>query len=342
MYGIGRRHPLRGLITGGAGFIGSHLAEELLERGWRVCILDDLSTGDRQNVQGLLGREDVRFVEGTVLDRKVVQRLVNESDVVFHLAAAVGVRYIIDHPLRSLQVNVQGTETVLEACLRAGRQVLLASTSEVYGKNGNGSFHEEDDLVLGNTTTRRWGYACSKAMDEFFAMAYHRDKGLPVIIVRFFNTCGPRQTGRYGMVIPRFVRQALLGEPITVHGDGKQTRSFTDVSDAVGAVLDLIEHAGAVGQVFNIGNPEGITIEALAEKVKAMTGSPSPITYVPYDEAFADGFEDMRHRVPDISKIQSLIGFQPRVTLDELLRRVIEYTAAQLDAAQVADNCRQR
>lgn len=329
---------MRALITGGAGFIGSHLAEELLRRAWGVCILDDLSTGARENIQALLGREEVRFVKGAVFERKVVQRLVDESDVVFHLAAAVGVRYIIDHPLRSLQVNVQGTETVLEACFRAGRKVLLASTSEVYGKNGNGGFREGDDLVLGNTTTGRWGYACSKALDEFLAMAYHRDMELPVIIVRFFNTCGPRQAGRYGMVIPRFVRQALLGEPITVYGDGKQTRSFIHVSDAVGAVLGLMEHPRAVGQVFNIGNPEAITIEALAHKVKAMTGSPSPIAYIPYTEAFADGFDDMRHRVPDISKIQALIGFRPRVLLDEMLRRVIDYTAAELGAAEVTAN----
>ncbi len=322
------------LITGGAGFIGSHLAEAWLRRGRRVCILDDLSTGARENVEPLVGRDEVRFVRGSVLDPKIVRPLVEEADVVFHLAAAVGVRYIIDHPLKTLQINVEGTETVLEACCRAGKKVVIASTSEVYGKNGNRRFHEDDDLVLGNTTTRRWGYACSKALDEFLAMAYHRDKGLPVVIGRLFNTCGPRQTDRYGMVIPRFVRQALRGEPITVYGDGKQTRSFTYVSDAVEALLGLAEHPGAVGQVFNIGNPGGVTIETLAEKIKSMTRSASPIRYVPYAEAFADGFEDMRYRVPDIAKIQALIGFTPKVELDEILHRVIEHTAARLSAEQ--------
>ncbi len=324
----------KALITGGAGFIGSHLAEEMLRRGWRVCILDDLSTGARENIEPLVGRDEVRFVKGTVLEEKIVRSLVDDADVVFHLAAAVGVQYIIDHPLKTLQTNVQGTEAVLEACCRAGKKVVLASTSEVYGKNENGRFGEDDDLVLGNTTTRRWGYACSKALDEFLAMAYHRDRGLPVVIVRFFNTCGPRQTGRYGMVILRFVRQALLGDPITVYGDGKQTRSFTYVADAVEAVLGLAEHPQAVGQVFNIGNPEGIAIEELAHRVKVMTRTTSPIAYIPCAEAFADGFEDMQYRVPDISKVQKLIGFAPKVSLDEILQRVIEYTAAQLGAAQ--------
>lgn len=327
---------MKALITGGAGFIGSHLAEELLRRGHRVLILDDLSTGSRENVELFVGRDDVRFVMGTVLEGRIVRSLVDDADVVFHLAAAVGVRYIIEHPLRTLQINVQGTETVLEACRWAGRKVIIASTSEVYGKNGNGRFHEDDDLVLGNTTTRRWGYACSKALDEFLAMAYYRDKGLPVVVVRFFNTCGPRQTGRYGMVIPRFVRQALQGEPITVYGDGKQTRSFTYISDAVEAVLGLAEHPAAVGQVFNIGNPEGITIEGLAVKVKTLAGSSSPIRYIPYAEAFAGGFEDMLYRVPDISKIQGLIGYAPKVPLDEILRRVIEYTASRLAGATTA------
>ncbi len=328
-----RRQNVRAFITGGAGFIGSHLAEELLHCGWRVCILDDLSTGARENIEPLVGRDEVQFVKGTVLDGKLVRSLVDEADVVFHLAAAVGVRYIIEHPLRSLQINVQGTETVLEACSKAGRKALIASTSEVYGKNGNHQFREDDDLVLGNTTTRRWGYACSKALDEFLGMAYYRDKGLPAIIVRFFNTCGPRQTGRYGMVIPRFVRQALLGEPITVYGDGKQTRSFACVSDAVEAVLGLVNHPKAVGDVFNVGNPEGITIESLAHKIKAMTKSSSPIVYIPHEEAFADGFEDMRYQVPDISKIHHVTGYVPKVPLDEILRRVIDYTTTQLTPA---------
>ncbi len=327
---------MRALITGGAGFIGSHLAEDLLRRGHRVCILDDLSTGARENIEPFIGRDDVRFVKATVLEERIVRPLVDEADVVFHLAAAVGVRHIIDHPLRSLQVIVRGSETVLAACDRAGRKVIVASTSEVYGKNGNSRLREDDNLVLGNSTTPRWGYACSQALDEFLAMAYHREKGLPVIVVRLFNTCGPHQTGRYGMVIPRFVRQALLGEPITVYGDGQQVRSFTYVSDMVDAILGLVGHPAAVGQVVNIGNPEGISIDELARKVKTMTNSRSPIAHIPSEEAFADGFEEMRCRVPDISRIRRLIGFVPKVSLDEILGRIIEYVTARLPRGEIA------
>lgn len=322
---------MRALITGGAGFVGSHLAEELLRRGHRVAILDDLSTGVRESIEPLVGRDEVRFVKATVLEERIVRSLVEEADVVFHLAAA-GAREIGERPLRGLQVNVRGTENVLDACARAGRKVLVASSFEVYGKDGSGPCREEDDLVLGDPTVRRWGSACSRALSEFLAMAYHEEKGVPAIVLRFFNVCGPRQGGRGGGVLPRFVRQALLGEPITLSGDGKQVRSFADVSDAVEAVLGLAAHPQAVGQVFNVGNPEEVTLEALVLKIQAMTGSRSPIVYVSPGEGLAGPLEDVRYRVPDISKVKNLTGYAPRVPLDELLRRVIAHTAARLSA----------
>lgn len=327
---------MKALITGGAGFIGSHLAEELLRRGERVTVIDDLSTGSSDNIEHLLNRPDFHFVRDTILDEAVMRRLVDNAEVVYHLAAAVGVKYVIDNPLQSIQTNIRGTEIVLELAAREKKKVLLASTSEVYGKNSTAVFPESADIVIGSTTISRWSYACSKAMDEFLALAYHRAHGLPVTIARFFNTCGPRQVGRYGMVIPRFVRQALLGRPITVHGDGKQTRSFTYVSDAVDAVIELANHPAAVGEIFNIGNPDGITIEELAFKIKAMTDSPSKIVYVPYNQVYADNFEDMRYRVPDVTKIHSLTGLVPKVKLDEILRRVIEHAASRLEFPEPA------
>jgi UDP-glucose 4-epimerase len=313
---------MRALITGGAGFIGSHLAEELVRRGHRVALLDDLSTGTRENIEHLVARDDVRFVKSTVLEEGIVRSLVDEADVVFHLAAAVKLRSLSEHPVRSLQVNARGTETVLQACCRAGRKVIVASSGEVYGRNGEGRFREGDALVLGDTTARRGGYACTKLLGEFLAMAYHQEKGLPAIVARLFNVCGPRQSGPYARVIPRFVGQALRGEPLTVYGDGTQVRSFLYVGDAVHALLGLAEHPGAVGEVFNVGSPEEVTIEGLARKVKAVTKSDSSIAYIPSAEARADGFGDMRSRVPDVRKLQALLGDLPKVPLGEALCRI--------------------
>jgi len=313
------------LITGGAGFIGSHLAERLLEKNHEVVVIDDLSTGSKDNIAHLLDNEKFAFVHDTILNELTMKKLVDNCDVVYHLAAAVGVRYILDNPLRGIEINVKGTEIVLELAAKDKKKVLIASTSEVYGKNTSAVFPETADSVLGSTKTSRWSYACTKALDEFLGLAYAREKGLPVVIVRFFNTVGPRQTGRYGMVIPRFVGNALNNLPITVYGDGKQTRSFTYVTDVVRGIIDLMEHPQAVGDVFNIGNPQGITIEDLAGKIKQITNSASEIVYIPYEQAYGEGFEDMRYRVPDITKIHHLIGFTPKVSLDEILLKVIEF-----------------
>jgi UDP-glucose 4-epimerase len=316
---------MRTLITGGAGFIGSHLAERLLADGHTVFVLDDLSTGSFENIAHLKGRPGFHYTIDTVINEPVLAELVDQCDAVYHLAAAVGVRLIVEAPVRTIETNVHGTEVVLKQAAKKGKIVVIASTSEVYGKSTDVPFREDGDLALGATSRHRWAYACSKALDEFLALAYWKEKRLPVVIVRLFNTVGPRQTGRYGMVVPTFVQQALAGEPITVFGDGTQSRCFTDVSDVVSALVSLPLEPRAVGNVFNIGNTEEVTIRQLAERLKALTGSSSPIVTVPYDQAYEAGFEDMPRRVPDIGKIAALIGYQPRVGLDETLRRVIEF-----------------
>ncbi len=314
---------MRTLITGGAGFIGSHLAEALLARGDEVAILDDLSTGSIDNIEHLKGEPGFRYVIDSVMNEPLLAEMIDRCDVVFHLAAAVGVRLIIEEPTRTIETNVGGTEVVLRNAAKKGRKVVIASTSEVYGKSADVPFREDADLVLGPTSKHRWAYACSKMLDEFLALAYHAEKHVPVVIVRFFDTIGPRQTGRYGMVVPRFVAQALAGEPITVYGDGTQSRSFTYVGDVVRALLGLVEHPDAVGEVFNVGNGEEITIRALAERIRTLTSSASPIVTIPYDEAYEAGFEDMPRRVPDIAKIRALIGYEPRVGLHDMLSEII-------------------
>jgi UDP-glucose 4-epimerase len=316
---------MRVLITGGAGFIGSHLSEALLERGDDVFILDNLSTGSIHNVVHLKGNPRFHYTIDTVANEPVVAELIDRCDIVVHLAAAVGVKLIVEQPVHTIETNVHGTEVVLKHANKKKRLVLVASTSEVYGKSTEVPFHEDADLVLGATTKHRWAYACSKMIDEFLALAYWKERKLPVIVVRLFNTVGPRQTGQYGMVIPNFVRQALAGQPITVFGDGTQSRSFTYVGDVVKAMVALIDEPRAIGQVFNIGNGHEITIGELAAKVKKMTGSSSEIVLIPYEKAYEAGFEDMPRRVPDISRIQALVGYKPTVELDETLSRVIEH-----------------
>lgn len=316
---------MKALLTGGAGFIGSHLAEALVARGDEVYIIDDLSTGRMENLRGLLDHDRVHTRWHSILDESLLQELVDEVDVIFHLAAAVGVRLILDKPVETIEINIVGTSKVLQCAAKARKKVVLASSSEVYGKNDRVPLREDDDGLLGPTSKSRWSYACSKAVDEFLALAYWREKAVPVVIVRFFNTIGPRQTGRYGMVVPRFVRQALGGEPITVYGDGRQSRSFTAVDDAVAAAIQLAFQPEAVGHVFNVGNGDEVSILELAQRVKALTGSASPIRFVPYDQAYQEGFEDLRRRVPDISKLHRFTGFQPRWDLDAILARVIEF-----------------
>jgi UDP-glucose 4-epimerase len=316
---------MRYLITGGAGFIGSHLAELLLERGHKVHVIDDLSTGSIENIQGLKGRAGFSYTIDSILNTERLAELVDGADAIFHLAAAVGVRLIVESPVRTIETNVRGTEVLLGIANKKKRPVLLASTSEVYGKGEAIPFREDGDLVIGPTTKGRWSYACSKALDEFLALAYWKERRLPTVVVRLFNTVGPRQTGQYGMVIPSFVRQALSGRPITVFGDGQQSRCFGHVADVAGALAALLDHPGAVGEVFNVGNTEEVTILALAERVKALSGSSSEISLVPYETAYEAGFEDMRRRVPDLSKIKDLIGYKPSRSLDDILRDVIEY-----------------
>ncbi|MEO5895888.1 MAG: GDP-mannose 4,6-dehydratase [Vicinamibacterales bacterium] len=315
---------MRLLITGGAGFIGSHLSEALLERGDEVFVLDNLSTGSITNILHLKDLPKFHYQIDAVENEPLLAELIDRCDVVVHFAAAVGVKLIVEQPVHTIETNVHGTEVVLKLANKKKKLVLIASTSEVYGKSTNVPFTEDADLVLGPTSKHRWAYACSKMIDEFLALAYWKERKLPVIIVRFFNTVGPRQTGQYGMVIPNFVRQALAGQPITVFGDGTQSRSFTYVGDVVRAVVALINEPGAVGQVFNIGNGNEITINDLAEKVKALSGSQSEIVRIPYDQAYESGFEDMPRRVPDIRKINALIGYEPTVELDEILHKVIE------------------
>lgn len=316
---------MRALITGGAGFVGSHLADLLIARGHEVFVLDNLSTGSIDNIEHLKGHPRFHYTIDTITNEPVLAEHIDRADVVFHLAAAVGVKKIVEEPVHTIETNVHGTEVVLRHANKKKRLVVIASTSEVYGKNTDVPFREDADLVMGPTPKHRWAYACSKAIDEFLALAYWKERKLPVIIVRLFNTVGPRQTGQYGMVIPNFVRQALAGHPITVFGDGNQSRSFTYVGDVVRGLLALVEEPRAVGQVFNIGNGQEITIRELAEKVKAMTGSTSEIVFIPYDQAYEAGFEDMPRRVPDITRIRALVGYEPTVGLDQILQQVIDY-----------------
>jgi UDP-glucose 4-epimerase len=321
---------MRVLITGGAGFIGSHLAEALLSRGDEVAVLDNLSTGRLENIAHLAVWPGFSHTVGSVTNERLVAGLIDQCDVVFHLAAAVGVRLVVSAPVHTIETNVHGTETVLRQAARGRKLVVVASTSEVYGKSTIFPFREDADLVLGQPTKTRWGYAASKLIDEFLALAYWQEQQVPVIVVRFFNTVGPRQSDRYGMVIPNFVRQALAGEPLTVHGTGAQTRSFTWVGDVVWALLVLVAEPRSVGQVFNIGNGAEVSIRDLARMVVSMTGSRSDIRFVPYLEVFGHNFEDMSRRVPDISKIRQHIGFEPTVHLEEILDRVIDYWTPEL------------
>jgi UDP-glucose 4-epimerase len=316
---------MHALITGGAGFIGSHLAEALLQEGHHVHVLDNLSTGSIENIEHLKRSPGFEYTIDTVTNEWVLAELIDRADVVFHLAAAVGVKLIVEQPVHTIETNVHGTEVVLKHASKKKKLVVIASTSEVYGKSVALPFSEDADLVMGPSTKHRWAYACSKAIDEFLALAYWKEKQVPVIVVRFFNTVGPRQTGRYGMVIPNFVRQALHGEPITVFGDGTQSRSFTYVGDVVRGLIALVQEPRAVGEVFNIGNDVEISIRGLAETIKTMTRSSSPIVTIPYDQAYEAGFEDMPRRVPDLRKIHELVGYRPLIQLNEILEAVIAH-----------------
>ena len=316
---------MRALITGGAGFVGSHLAEALLRGGHHVSVIDNLSTGSIENIAHLKPNAAFSYTIDSIEHEPVLAELIDGCDVVFHLAAAVGVRLIVEEPVRTIETNVRGTEVVLQHANKKKKTVLIASTSEVYGKSTAVPFREDGDLHLGPTVKHRWAYACSKAIDEFLALAYWKERKLPVIIVRLFNTVGPRQTGRYGMVVPNFVRQALAGQPITVYGDGTQSRCFGYVGDVVRALTGLAQEPRAIGQVFNVGNDQEITIRELAERIKTLTGSKSAIVTLPYDEVYEAGFEDMARRVPDLSKIRGLIGYEPKVQLDRIIEEVVEY-----------------
>ena len=314
---------MRALITGGAGFIGSHLADRLLERGDQVVLLDDLSTGRLANIEHLNGRADAEFVLGSILNADLVDHVVSRVDTVFHLAAAVGVNLIVEKPLESLMTNIRGTETVVEKAHKYGKRILVMSTSEIYGKNTSDSLSEDDDRILGSPLKSRWSYSEAKAIDEILAYTYWREKGLATVIIRLFNTVGPRQTGSYGMVVPRFVGQALRNQPVTIFGDGSQTRCFCHVSDVVGALVSLSEHPDAFGKVFNLGGAEEISIGDLAERIIELVGSQSELEYIPYDDAYEEGFEDMARRVPNTTRANRLVGFEPSVGLDEIIHSVI-------------------
>ena len=322
------------LVTGGAGFIGSHLCEALLRQDDEVFVVDDLSTGRMENILHLQERKGFHFIEGSILDFPLLESLIKKVDLVFHLAAVVGVQRIIEVPVEAIEINVLGSHNVLTLAARYHKLCLITSTSEVYGKSTKQPFTEDDDVVYGPTTKSRWSYACSKAIDEFLGLAYHNTQSLPVVIVRLFNTTGPRQTGRYGMVLPRFVDQALRGEPITVFGSGRQTRCFADVSDVVRGLLLLASHPAAVGQVFNVGNPEEISIGELAKLVKKQTRSVSEIRLIPYDEAYQPGFEDMDRRVPNITKV-SRLGYAPKIKLREIIARVIASKQTEIEAVEI-------
>jgi UDP-glucose 4-epimerase len=324
---------LRFLITGGAGFIGSHLAERLLGRGDRVVLLDNLSTGSMDNIRHLKTFDNMEYHLDNIENRQLVAELVDDADAVIHLAAAVGVKLIVESPVRTIETNVNGTQRILEAACKKQKLVLTASTSEVYGKNTNVPFHEDADLVLGPTTKGRWSYAASKALDEFLALSYWKEKQLPVIVVRLFNTVGPRQTGRYGMVLPNFVKAALDHSPISIYGDGKQSRCFCDVRDTVESLVRLIDTPHSIGEVINVGNTEEVSIEQLAQRVKQRTNSQSAIEYVPYDQAYEPGFEDMMRRVPCVDKLEALTGFRPRTTLNEIIDRVAAFFQQKLESA---------
>jgi len=313
------------LITGGSGFIGSHLVEKLLKRGHEVSVIDNLSTGKFSNIKPFLKNPRFSYTIDTILNRKVLKKLIEQNDQIYHMAAAVGVKYIIDNPLQSLKVNITGTDNVLEFANEYKRKLLIASTSEIYGKSDQIPFKEDADRFLGSTHISRWSYSSSKAIDEFLALAYYREKRLPIVIVRCFNTVGPRQTGQYGMVIPKFVKSALLNHPITIFGDGKQSRCFCDVDDVTDGMIILMDKKEAEGEIYNIGNDESISIEELAHMVKEMTNSKSKIEYIKYEDAYEEGFEDMRRRVPDLTKIKTLIDYQPKHDLKNILTRIIDY-----------------
>ena len=319
---------MRYLITGGAGFIGSHLAERLVNEGHDVWVIDDLSTGSITNIDALEGKSNFHFKLGSVLDEGLVGPMVDRVDFVFHMAAAVGVKLIVTNPVRTIETNIRGSEVVLQAAARKGKPVMIASTSEVYGKGVKVPFSEDDDLRLGPTTKSRWGYACSKAIDEYLALAYVRERELPVLIARLFNTVGPRQTGRYGMVVPTFVRQGMRGEPITVYGDGEQQRCFADVADVVEAVMRLSNTPEARGQVFNVGSDREISINGLAKLVCDATGGKSTIQHVPYSEAYDEGFEDLMRRIPDVRKLERVTGYRPKTTIERIVERVLEWERA--------------
>ena len=315
---------MRALITGGAGFIGSHLADRLLDRGDQVVLLDDLSTGRLSNIEHLNGRSDAEFVLGSILNTDLVDKVVSRVDTIFHLAAAVGVNLIVEKPLESLITNIRGTETVVEKAHKYNTRILVMSTSEIYGKNTSNSLSEDDDRILGSPLKSRWSYSEAKAIDEILAYTYWREKGLETVIIRLFNTVGPRQTGSYGMVVPRFVGQALRHQPLTIFGEGTQTRCFCHVSDVVGGLVALSEHPEAFGRVFNLGGTEEISIGDLAERIIELAGSDSEVEYIPYDAAYEEGFEDMVRRVPNVDRARQLVGFEPSVGLDDIIRSVIE------------------
>jgi len=325
---------MNALITGGAGFIGSHLAERLVERGEHVTIIDDLSTGSVHNIRHLKGNPKFDYFLDTVTNQHLMAELIDAADIVYHLAAAVGVRLIVESPTHTMETNIRGTEVVLELAAKKKKRVLMTSTSEVYGKRNHVPFREDDDLVLGPPDKGRWSYACSKAIDEFLAVAYWKEKRVPTVIARLFNVVGPRQTGRYGMVIPNLIKQALSGRDMTVYGDGNQTRCFTYINDALSALVALAEHPGTKGEVYNIGSIEEVSILALAEKIRELTGSQSRIVFVPYDQAYEQGFEDMMRRVPDLTKINRLIGYAPTTNLETILLNTIRYHSQQLVVTQ--------